>query len=215
MAAVETRYEEVKSELEAAKSVKDECNDVIKQAKADSEGFYGIMKAYEAEQIVAELLANDKNPINIESMSISGPSPISITPYEYTPTGSLDTPTVNPIEISKEEETAGGVIGNVNNAVVSETVGSYNYSISFIDTKKEDLYNFLDKIPTSNNKFSLVVNNVSIGDFDPDENGKDEASEKIEGSISFTLYFVNILDVDNVDELLEKATAGAAEDAAE
>lgn len=195
LADIKVQYAKVEEELTAAETIKTQCNNLLKQAQEDAEKFYNVLKSYEAEEILTNLLQNKSNPIEISDLSITGPIAASLSNYKLNE-NSLSIPIIDSADIGTVQETdkKPGVIIKED----AETVGCYNYTITF-KAKLEDIKNFVDKIPTSNNKSSLVVTNLSINDYTQDV---------IEGTMNLSLYFVKTLEGENVDEILE---ANAAE----
>lgn len=201
LTAIQSDYDKVQQDLEAAKTVKEDCNTILKQAQESGSGFYGIMRAYEAEDIVATLLNNESNPISIDGMSITGPSAVALTPYANSQSAGLNVPIIDSVQAPGTAEADPNAAGTAAAAPASETVACYNYNITF-KASKANLMAFLDKIPTSNNKASLVVTSLSITDIN------EEA--ELEGTMAFSLYFINELKGANVDELIENLSGGAS-----
>lgn len=195
LADIKVEYAKVEEELIAAETIKTQCNTLLKQAQEDAGKFYDVLRSYEAEEILTELLQNKSNPIEISDLSITGPVAASLSNYKINGS-SLSIPIIESADIGTVQETdkkPGTVVKED-----AETVGCYNYSVNF-KAKLDDLKNFVDKIPTSNNKSSLVVTNLTINDYTQDV---------LEGTMNFSIYFVKTLDGENVDEILE---ANAAE----
>ena len=96
-----------------------------------------------------------------------------------------------------------GTVENPQNAIlatVGETLGSYTYNVNF-KAYRADLMKFLTNIKTTENGSSLIVTSLSITDINKTED------EQLEGSMSFTLYFVKKLEGDNVDSIIEQQLA--------
>lgn len=202
LTAINQEYTQVQQDLESAKTVKEDCNEILKQAQTNGGSFYGMQRAYEAEDIVETLLSNASNPIEITNMTITGPNAIAIVPYTVEDEAGLDIPIIDSVANGGQETQQ----TPTTNTLTGETVACYNYSVNFKATK-ENLLKFLDKVPTSNNKASLVVTNLAITDY---------LSDELEGNMSFTLYFIIELPGSNVDELMEQLGIGdaAAEESA-
>ena len=67
---------------------------------------------------------------------------------------------------------------------------------------------FLTNVKATEQGSSLVVTSLSINDNTVD---KEDETVELEGSMSFTLYFVEKLEGDNVDEIIEKQLEEAAQ----
>ena len=198
---VQANYEKAQQDLVAAEGVKTQCNELLKQAQEYAGNFYSVPKSFEAEEILLTLLQNDSNPIDIKNMSITGPSAAALTPYTVQST-EVTIPIIDAADIGGTNQQ---VQNNVNAAVSSQTVGCYTYTVSYT-ANRDDLLSFIDKIPSSNNKASLVVTSLSIDDYNAAE---------YNGSLSFSLYFVKELVGDNIDEVLEAGADTNAVEAAE
>lgn len=190
--SVEAQLVQAKQDVEAAKTIKEDCNDALKVAQEGAANFFNKPAAYEAEQYLAKVMEGDANgngKIEISSLSITGPSAASLT--SYVPTGKVDVST--PIDNS-----AILVNGQEQNANISygETLGCFNYSVSF-KAKRPDLMKFLTNIKATENGNSLFVTSLSIADNNLPDN------EYLEGSMNFTLYFVQKLEGSDVDDVIE------------
>lgn len=193
---VETKLASAELDVKSAKTIKDDCNTALKDAQKGAQNFYNVPKAYEAERHLAEVLAGNQKgegKIEISSLNIQGPSAVSLSIYNPDMQNEIKVPINDAANIS-------GETGNTNAVVDSsmgETLGCYTYTVSFKAYRK-DLMKFLTNVKATESGSSLVVTALTISD----NNVKED--EKLEGSMSFTLYFVKKLDGDNVDEIIEQ-----------
>lgn len=191
LSTVQAEYEKVQQDLAAAETVKVQCNELLKEAQEYAANFYDVPKSFEAEDILITLLQNSSNPIDVSDMTINGPVAAALSPYVADVT-EVDIPIIDAADIGRnpEQATTGNTSSTTTNA---ESVGCYNYTITF-KASPDNLLSFIDKIPTSNNKTSLVVTSLSIDDY---------GASEYEGTMGFSLYFVKELEGENVDEVLE------------
>lgn len=195
----------VEIEVEAAKTIKDDCNTALKEAQDGAKNFFDVPLAYEAERYLAAVLAggtSGEGRIEISSLNISGPSAISLTTYNPSRKDELNLPINNAANIS------GATSSTVDQILKSagETLGCYNYTVTF-KAYREDLMKFLTNIKTTENGSSLIVTSLNITDNTVDDD------VMVEGSMGFSLYFVKKLEGSNVDDIIEqqKAEAGVTE----
>ena len=201
--SVNSEFDTVKVELEAAKTVKDDCNNALKDAQKAAANFFAVPKAaYEAERYLANVLQGDasgKGKIEISSMSISGPSANSLAPYDPTDAILLDIPINDSADFTPVTDST-----TTATTIAGETLGCYECSVNF-EATRENLMQFLTNIKTVNidgaSANSLIVNNLNIEEINVEE------GENLKGTLSFSLYFISKLEGDNVDDILEKQMA--------
>lgn len=197
---VQTQLEKAERDVEAAKTIKDDCNVALKAAQDGAKNFFDVPKAYEAERYLANVLAGSdtgEGRVEITSLSIQGPTAVALSIYNPAQQESLKVPINDAANIS-------GTVENPQNAIlatVGETLGSYTYNVNF-KAYRADLMKFLTNIKTTENGSSLIVTSLSITDVNVAED------VQLEGSMSFTLYFVKKLEGDNVDSIIEQQLAG-------
>lgn len=195
---VETQLDKAKLEVEAAKTIKEDCNTALKAAQEGAKNFFDVPRAYEAERYLANVLAGSETGegrVEITSLSIQGPAAVSLSIYNPAPQAGINIPINDAANISgsSTEET-------VVNTAIGETLGCYNYTVNF-KAYRPDLMKFLTNIKTTENGSSLIVTSLNITDNTvPDD-------VELEGSMSFTLYFVQKLEGDNVDVIIEQQLA--------
>lgn len=188
--------------VESAKTIKEDCNTALKSAQEGAQNFFDIPKAYEAEQYLTKVLAGDANgngKIDISSLSINGPSAASLSTYSPSVSqGISGVPVIDSATL---------VTGTTTETVTSsagETLGCYNYTVSF-KARRADLMKFLTNIKATENGNSLIVTSLSISDNNvPD-------TDYLEGSMGFSLYFVQKLDGSDIDEVIENQTKALEE----
>ena len=203
---VQTQLEKAERDVEAAKTIKDDCNVALKAAQDGAKNFFDVPKAYEAERYLANVLAGSdsgEGRVEITSLSIQGPTAVALSIYNPAQQESLKVPINDAANISGSGETEEVVI----NSAMGETLGCYTYTVSFKATRK-NLMSFLTNVKATEQGSSLVVTSLSINDNTVD---KEDETVELEGSMSFTLYFVEKLEGDNVDEIIEKQLEEAAQ----
>ena len=203
---VKASLEQAENDVKAAQTIKDDCNTALKDAQKGAKAFHDVPKAYEAERHLASVLAGSQTgqgKITISSMNIQGPSAVSLTFYNPELKDGIKVPINDAANISGSGETEEVVI----NSAMGETLGCYTYTVSFKATRK-NLMSFLTNVKATEQGSSLVVTSLSINDNTVD---KEDETVELEGSMSFTLYFVEKLEGDNVDEIIEKQLEEAAQ----
>lgn len=195
---VEGQLAKVEREVEAAKTIKEDCNDALKAAQEGAKNFFDVPTAYEAESYLAKVLAGNtetgEGKVEITSLSITGPSAVALSLYSPTADDDIKVPINDAANISGAQQ---------DNTIVltdGETLGCYNYTVNF-KAYRDDLMKFLTNIKTTENGNSLIVTALNITDNTVAE------TEMIEGSMSFSLYFVKKLEGANVDEIIEQQLA--------
>lgn len=212
----QTNLSEAEKAVEAAKTIKEDCNKALKEAQEGAKNFFDVPKAYEAENYLAEVLAggaNGEGKIDISSLNITGPAAISLTTYNPEIKQGIDVPLNEYANISgATTSTVDQILENAANS--GETLGCYNYTVTFSATR-ENLMKFLTNIKTTANGNSLIVTSLNISD----EKSEDSVDNKVllEGTMGFSLYFVEKLEGANVDEVIEQQLeeAGVTEDTEE
>lgn len=210
LVTVENQYKEVEKQLEEAKNVKKECNKALETAQKSAEGFFDIPTAYQAEIYLAKVLAGDANgegKVEINALSISGPTAATLKVYVPTVGGTLEVPVLDAADVISDdsEETAQAVLDAL--STTSESVGCYSYTVNF-NAEHTDLMKFLTNIKATENGNSIIVTALNINEIGETEDGK----LSYEGTMSLSLYFVKRLEGDDVDELIENQTKAAEAD---
>lgn len=189
--------------VEAAKTIKDDCNTALKSAQEGAQNFFDVPKAYEAEQYLTKVLAGDANgngKIEISSLSINGPSAASLSTYAPSEkTGITGVPIIDAATLVTGTTTSQNVTTSA-----GETLGCYNYTVTF-KARRADLMKFLTNVKATENGNSLIVTSLSISDNNvPD-------TDYLEGSMGFSLYFVQKLEGSDIDEVIENQTKALEE----
>lgn len=205
LAEVQTQLTEAEADVAAAKTIKDDCNTALKSAQEGAQNFFDAPKAYEAEQFLSKVLAGDASgngKIDISSLAITGPSATSLTQYSAKEASKIEYPLgdsatfVTDTSIGEDTTTYG------------ETLGCYTFTVSF-KARRPDLMKFLTNVKATENGNSLIVTTLSITDNTlPD-------SEYLDGTMGFSLYFVQKLEGSDIDEVIEnqKTALGISDDA--
>ncbi len=196
---IQTRLEKAELEVEAAKTIKEDCNTALKAAQDGAKNFFDVPRAYEAERYLANVLAGSESGegrVEITSLTIQGPTAVALSIYNPAQQEGIKVPINDAANIAGTTESVQDTIL----ATIGETLGSYSYNVSF-KAYRADLMKFLTNIKTTENGSSLIVTSLSITDINvPDD-------VQLEGSMSFTLYFVKKLEGDNVDSIIEQQLA--------
>lgn len=204
---VQTELEQAEADVAAAKTIKEDCNTALKSAQEGAQNFFDAPKAYEAEQYLTKVLAGDASgngKIEISSLNISGPSAVSLAEYIIKNDGGISYPLGDSATLVTDEST------NTVASAYGETLGCYTFTVTF-KARRADLMKFLTNIKATENGNSLICTSLSITDYDVPDN------EPLEGTMGFSLYFVQKLEGSDIDEVIEnqKTALGIEETEAE
>lgn len=163
-------------------SVKTKVLDEYKSGQEVASNFYYVMRNFEAEKVLMALLNDSSNKIDITSISISEPTTTEFTTYVPVEDTAGLTFVGSDIDDNTTDE-GGDTAVNAQETVEqkSATAGCYSYSISY-EAKKDAFLQFIDKLPTSNGKVSMLIDSVNISDV---------KSDVYKGSMSLNMYFIN------------------------
>ena len=171
----------------AQMNIKDLALKEFEKGKEVAENFYGNMITYEAENVVMELLDNASNTINISSINISQPTLVEFT--KYVPSDDTDGLSFVGSNVGKDKEDDTDVTGDTpadgenpeeSEEIQSASAGCFTFTISF-KAESSALLSFIDKLPTSNGKISLLVDSMNVADI---------KAEIWEGTMELKLYFI-------------------------
>ena len=180
-----------------------------KEVTKMTESFYSVQETQEASQMIDDLLDSDE--LKNLDMNISDYSAYTLNPYAYI-ANTVDipiddevtnymneTPVTAEDAMTLDESGAGGAVNAEGEAIAAPaTIGSYTISFNFTGTL-DDMEKFCEKLQTSNDQKTMVVENLNYNFSTVEEKGENGdvttglSDTDIEGNMELTMMVVQKL----------------------
>lgn len=151
-----------------------------------AKNFYNIDTVVNCDGTINKLLEGDN--YTVDAFTISAPSSLVLQPYNYK-ASQLKVPIMDYADINRVK---GAKTNSVKTqSLIGETLLGYSVTVEYKSTTLNDIFHFLNNLPTNDEK-SLLVTSISLDLKDTDDEGKpkdgDPLTWKLDGSFTLELY---------------------------